>query len=940
MGLLAEEPGSQNRRALRRVRAAVGGLAIALAGMTVSAVESPAIAAAESSSTVTVGAVADVMVDSSRPTLAMGRWNYLNVDTAPLREIYLRFDTSTLTGNVTNAVLRLHGRDTDAAASPAGGDILAVSDPWDETTTTFENRPALIGPAAASIGPVTRNTWVEVDVTTLVTTGGPLSLGIRSTIADGAYYDSREVPAFSPTLTITTDTTTTTTTTAPTTTTPTTTTPTTTTTAPTTTTTTTTAPTTTTTTTTAPTTTTTTTVPGSSSTVTVGAVADVMVDSSRPTLAMGRWNYLNVDTAPLREIYLRFDTSTLTGNVTNAVLRLHGRDTDAAASPAGGDILAVSDPWDETTTTFENRPALIGPAAASIGPVTRNTWVEVDVTTLVTTGGPLSLGIRSTIADGAYYDSREVPAFSPTLTITTDTTTTTTTTAPTTTTPTTTTPTTTTTAPTTTTTTTTAPTTTTTTTTAPTTTTTTTVPGSSSTVTVGAVADVMVDSSRPTLAMGRWNYLNVDTAPLREIYLRFDTSTLTGNVTNAVLRLHGRDTDAAASPAGGDILAVSDPWDETTTTFENRPALIGPAAASIGPVTRNTWVEVDVTTLVTTGGPLSLGIRSTIADGAYYDSREVPAFSPTLTITTDTTTIPDSVTFHAVGDIGGGSTSGQVLGAIGADPGDVLLALGDLSYDGPGSEEPWCDFVRDAVGSEPVQLVPGNHEDDDGEDGRISAFADCLPDAMSSEGSYPTQYFFDLSDLVRVIVISPDLTIDGVTFTYAPGTSHRQWLVDSIAGARASGVRWVVVATHELCVSVGVAPCEIRPDLLEVLDDSDLVLNGHDHVYQRTHKLAANPLCPAFAPGSFNAACVAQQASGGVTSAGGGVVTATVGTGGESLFPIRFGDPDVPYFATWMGSNTPGAGYGYLRLTANEDSLRGEYVNVTGTYADSFTIRV
>ena len=58
-------------------------------------------------------------------------------------------------------------------------------------------------------------------------------------------------------------------------------------------------------------------------------------------------------------------------------------------------------------------------------------------------------------------------------------------------------------------------------------------------------------------------------------------------------------------------------------------------------------------------------------------------------------------------------------------------------------------------------LLPGNHEDDFGEHGHITQFAKCLPDRLRVTGTYPTEYFFDYGGRVRVIVISPDLTVNG-----------------------------------------------------------------------------------------------------------------------------------------------------------------------------------
>src|SRR5258708_15192399 len=58
----------------------------------------------------------------------------------------------------------------------------------------------------------------------------------------------------------------------------------------------------------------------------------------------------------------------------------------------------------------------------------------------------------------------------------------------------------------------------------------------------------------------------------------------------------------------------------------------------------NTWVEVPVTTAVTTGGLLTLGVRSTNGDGAYYDSRQSGANAPQLIVTYGTPTTTSNST--------------------------------------------------------------------------------------------------------------------------------------------------------------------------------------------------------------------------------------------------------------------------------------------------------
>src|SRR5918992_5798607 len=113
----------------------------------------------------------------------------------------------------------------------------------------------------------------------------------------------------------------------------------------------------------------------------------------------------------------------------------------------------------------------------------------------------------------------------------------------------------------------------------------------------------------------------------------------------------------------------------------------------------------------------------------------------------------DSFVFTAAGDYGFNKDTTATLDLIARSGASFNLALGDLSYtDAPESD--WCAYVHSRVGKTfPFQLVAGNHEDDFGEHGHISEFADCLPDRMNSIGDYAKEYYFDYQGLARFIMI-------------------------------------------------------------------------------------------------------------------------------------------------------------------------------------------
>jgi hypothetical protein len=272
------------------------------------------------------------------------------------------------------------------------------------------------------------------------------------------------------------------------------------------------------------------------------------------------------------------------------------------------------------------------------------------------------------------------------------------------------------------------------------------------------------------------------------------------------------------------------------------------------------------------------------------------------------------------------------------------LALGDLSYDDRTPESAWCDYIQSALGASfPFQLVVGNHEADSRVDGFIRDFAACLPDRMESVGDYGTEYFFDVSGIVRVIMIAADSKVDGEDYQYTPGNPHYQWLADTIDDARAQGIPWVVVGTHKDCLSMGNKPCEVGDDLMDLLIDEkrvDLILMAHDHDYQRSKQLTCSNV------DSYSAACVADDGADGQYSKGAGTVIVIAGMfGGGKFASVYTGDAEAGYFAAWMGGNTvcrpacSAVDRGIVRYTLTATSLTAELFTNSGDYSDSFTVR-
>ncbi|OGK42970.1 hypothetical protein A3A74_05885 [Candidatus Roizmanbacteria bacterium RIFCSPLOWO2_01_FULL_35_13] len=312
-----------------------------------------------------------------------------------------------------------------------------------------------------------------------------------------------------------------------------------------------------------------------------------------------------------------------------------------------------------------------------------------------------------------------------------------------------------------------------------------------------------------------------------------------------------------------------------------------------------------------------------------------------------------SFTFTAAGDYSGHKlrTTAVLTGMNPVNSGaDLNIALGDLSYGGKKPETAWCDYVKGLVGTEfPFELVPGNHEDDGPTGNNIDNFELCLPHRLTPiTGRYSREYFYDYPDppaggtpLARFINISPNMTfLDEGTYTYTSGNPHFNWVSDAIDSARASGIKWIVVAMHENCISMGKKPCSIGENLFNLLVNKkvDLILQGHDHNYQRSKQLALSAGCSGIVRNTLNTNCIVDDGSDNEYIKGAGSVLSIVGTGGIGNYDINTADSEAGYFAKWNGVNSNPT-LGFLKATVTDTQMTLTFNPMYGpTFTDSYVI--
>ena len=247
--------------------------------------------------------------------------------------------------------------------------------------------------------------------------------------------------------------------------------------------------------------------------------------------------------------------------------------------------------------------------------------------------------------------------------------------------------------------------------------------------------------------------------------------------------------------------------------------------------------------------------------------------------------------------------------------------FGDMAYQsGANIEQQWCNYVKARV-SQPFQLVPGNHEAQNG-DGIFSNYAACLPDRLNVNGDYGRGQWWVDSGPVRYIGISPNIALPSGNRQYAAGSSERAWLDSVIQQGKAAG-QWVIVGMHIPCLTVGIHGCE-RDKTLDgdlITQGVDLVVQGHDHNYSRSHQITQL----AKVVDSDNA-----------YARGAGTVFAVVGNGGHKPSEIT-GCPAM--WAACSGTNSPGGSTtGWMRIDATGSTLTARLVTTSGPLTDTFTI--
>ena len=291
---------------------------------------------------------------------------------------------------------------------------------------------------------------------------------------------------------------------------------------------------------------------------------------------------------------------------------------------------------------------------------------------------------------------------------------------------------------------------------------------------------------------------------------------------------------------------------------------------------------------------------------AYSSPPPSPSYSSTAAVTLG------DFNFAAAGDWGCTSnTIDTVQNIIDQDP-EFVLAVGDLSYDS--SAKCWFEIISPIANK--TMIAIGNHDTD----------PSMLKEYMDFFGLKGQYYSFNYQN-VHFIVMSTELP-------YEDGSEQYNFVNNDLSKVSLNpDIDWIVVDYHSLAytspANIGKgnsAEKELRDIYhpLFIKYNVDLVLQAHNHNYQRSYPIIynnTNSENPIITDTNNNNNYYDPK----------GMIFGTVGTGGESLYPLT---GQAPYVATQY------VGFGFLNVDVINDgtTLSGKFFANDGTIKDQFTI--
>jgi len=436
--------------------------------------------------------------------------------------------------------------------------------------------------------------------------------------------------------------------------------------------------------------------------------------------------------------------------------------------------------------------------------------------------------------------------------------------------------------------------------------------------TFAAVADTQLNSRAPNTTYGGAVKLAVcgagaatcstDGANERRALVKFSVGDTAGTVTSAKLRYYA---GTAPVPALTVRQVTDNSWSEAAATWKNANGLPTALKTYTSPAgSMKGYYEADVTPAVTGDGTYSFVVTSASETTLRLASKEsaTPVAAPQLVVTAGA---PGDPVLVAAGDIsthtkvGGNKLTSDLVLALNPDR---VLALGDDQYP-HGALIDYQTYYEATWGRFKAKTHPvvGNHEylADTSASGYFTYFgAAASPLEAGCTANCKGYYSFDIGQWHFVVL---NTNHDDCAYVACDATSEQlAWLRSDLAittktcvGAAFHHPRWSSGAKH----GNNAAMSSIWTELYEA--NVDLVLNGHEHNYERFAK---------------------QNPSGQEDPLG--MRQFVVGTGGNGLYGF-----DTPKANSEVRNNTS---KGVLKLTLHASSYDWDFKPAAGfTFTDA-----
>jgi hypothetical protein len=259
--------------------------------------------------------------------------------------------------------------------------------------------------------------------------------------------------------------------------------------------------------------------------------------------------------------------------------------------------------------------------------------------------------------------------------------------------------------------------------------------------------------------------------------------------------------------------------------------------------------------------------------------------------------------FAAVGDFGCSKNAKKTVNNMEDKKPELVLPLGDLSYDK--TAKCWLDLITPF--SDKLKVTFGFHDVNDG--------GSKLQQYEKTFGLDKLYGSFDYRH-VHFVTMASESKFD-------KGSAQYKFIDKDLKKASENkDVEWIIVTTYGpfyTSPSTHKAEKGLR-DIYHPLFEKynvDLVLQAHNHNYQRTYPISYN------SAGDSSEPTVTNQLTTGYNSHTGGTVFAIVGTGGESFYPL---ESQAPYVASQFGK------FGFLNIDISNGN---PHTKLTGTFYDN-----